>query len=107
MQGERLARARESLELSGIRNTSKNGPNDIKVSGRKAPSMKSRRSGNISERATKSQQRVSQRLGQRQQTERLRRQKLAAERKKKKVRNYNIKEEKEDAKKKVAKKNDE
>ena len=102
---ERLARARESLELSGIRNTSKNGPNDIKVSGRKAPSMKSRRSGNISERATKSQQRVSQRLGQRQQTERLRRQKLAAERKK--VRNYNIKEEKEDAKKKVAKKNDE
>ena len=87
---ERLARARESLELSGIR--SKVGSTGgIQVSGSKAPSLKSRRSGNVSERATKSQQRVSQRLGQRQQTERLRRQKLAAERKK--VRNYNIKEE--------------
>eukprot|EP00943_MAST-04B_sp_MAST-4B-sp1_P005424 g5424.t1 len=89
---ERLARARESLELSGIRNNVKSETsNNIRVSGRKAPSLKSRKSGNISERATQSQKRASQRLGQRQQTERLRRQKLAAERKK--VRNYNIKEE--------------
>ena len=87
---ERLARARESLELSGIRSKA-GSTGGIQVSGSKAPSLKSRRSGNVSGRATKSQQRVSQRLGQRQQTERLRRQKLAAERKK--VRNYNIKEE--------------
>ena len=76
----------------------------MQVSGRKAPSLKSRRSGNVSERATRSQQRVSQRLGKKQQTERLRRQKLAAERKK--VRNYNIKEEDEDSSKKTIAKNE-